>query len=438
MTDSVALVYPYFRTSSSVQHLFHPLGIASLSSQLKAQGITVTQYDCTFRSFEEITNQIIARKPAIVGIYIMATLSKNALRLLRRLRPELTQTLFVAGGPLPTLFPERFAREFDVVFRGESDGSFPGFCLDYLNNRNRNDFSEGLDFADYPGIYLHAASSVIEQPAIHCDQGFIDSLPIPDRIQADHEQYHRIWLDKTGYKPATIMLTRGCPHQCDFCSKPVFGNHFRKRSLKSVFEEVADIRHQGYDQLWIADDSFTLDYSYLNEFCCEMIESRSGLTWTCLSRVDVHDSGIFNLMRRSGCVKVYLGLESGDNETLKLMKKRATVEDGIKAVINFNRAGIKVGAFFIVGYPGETIESIEKTFSLALSLPFDEISFNVPYPLPGSPLFSRLSGLNSDDDWDIENETKFLFESEFDASWLKEKIEETMCEFKKRSDLVVN
>jgi anaerobic magnesium-protoporphyrin IX monomethyl ester cyclase len=139
-----------------------------------------------------------------------------------------------------------------------------------------------------------------------------------------------------------------------------------------------------------------------------------------------------HLMRRAGCVKVYLGLESGDNETLGLMKKRATVEDGIRATYNFNDAGIKVGAFFIVGYPGETIESVERTFSLAQSLPLDEISFNVPYPLPGSPLFSRLRGLNSDDDWDIENETKFLFESEFDSEWLKNKIEETMSKFKNK------
>lgn len=432
ITKSVGLVYPYFRTSSSVQHLFHPLGIASLSSQLKMLGITVTQYDCTFSSFEEISNQIIAQKPAIVGIYIMATLSRNALHLLRLLRPKLPNTLFVAGGPLPTLYPERFSQKFDVVFKGESDGIFSKFCSDYLTNADRNNFSRKLDFLTYPGIYLRTASSTIQQPPIHHDQRFIDSLPIPDRTQTDHELYQEIWFNKIGYKPATILLTRGCPYQCDFCSKPVFGNHFRKRSLKSVFDEIADIKHHGYNQLWIADDSFTLDYDYLSGFCLEMIERNTGISWTCLSRVDVPDPDIMHLMRRAGCVKVYLGLESGDNETLGLMKKRATVEDGIRATYNFNDAGIKVGAFFIVGYPGETIESVERTFSLAQSLPLDEISFNVPYPLPGSPLFSRLRGLNSDDDWDIENETKFLFESEFDSEWLKNKIEETMSKFKNK------
>ena len=89
-------------------------------------------------------------------------------------------------------------------------------------------------------------------------------------------------------------------------------------------------------------------------------------------------------MKEAGCKRVYLGLESGSQTTLKLMNKKATLEDGLNAVYHFRKAGIEVAAFFIVGYPGESETSIEETFKFALKLPLDEISFNVPFPLPGS------------------------------------------------------
>jgi anaerobic magnesium-protoporphyrin IX monomethyl ester cyclase len=121
------------------------------------------------------------------------------------------------------------------------------------------------------------------------------------------------------------------------------------------------------------------------------------------------------------------------------MKKGTTVEEGIRAVHLFNDAGIRVGAFFIVGYPGETSESIDSTFKLALSHPFDEISFNVPFPLPGSALFSRVGVVSSDQDWEIENEVRFVYRSEFDEGWLRKRINDTMDQFtRSRSTITSN
>ena len=88
-----------------------------------------------------------------------------------------------------------------------------------------------------------------------------------------------------------------------------------------------------------------------------------------------------------------------------------------------------MAAFFIVGYPGETVASIEDTFRLALTLPLDEISFNVPVPLPGSTLFERLGGPDEGRDWEQENEVTFLYPSEIDEAWLRRRIDETMRAF---------
>jgi anaerobic magnesium-protoporphyrin IX monomethyl ester cyclase len=134
-------------------------------------------------------------------------------------------------------------------------------------------------------------------------------------------------------------------------------------------------------------------------------------------------------MKAAGCRRVYLGLESGSQTTLQLMNKQVTVEEGIRAADLYREAGIDVAAFFIVGYPGETVASIEETFKLALTLPLDEISFNVPVPLPGSALFERLGSPDEGRDWTRENEVTFVYSSEIDESWLRRRIDETMRAF---------
>jgi anaerobic magnesium-protoporphyrin IX monomethyl ester cyclase len=133
------------------------------------------------------------------------------------------------------------------------------------------------------------------------------------------------------------MVTLGCPFNCDFCSRPVFGQLYRKRNLDVVFEEIDQLQRIGYDHLWIADDNFTLDLSLLHQFCQRMIGK--GMYWSCLSRSTGITSEIARLMKASGCHKVYLGLETGTNETLRLMNKKASLENGIEAVHCFRQAG---------------------------------------------------------------------------------------------------
>jgi anaerobic magnesium-protoporphyrin IX monomethyl ester cyclase len=435
LKPEVALIYPYFRTFTDIQQLFQPLGIACLGAEIKNLGIPVIQYDCTFEKYEEVIESVLAQNPAIVGIYTMITLSRNTFRMLAILREKLPHSLFISGGPLPTLYPDRFAKEFDVVFRGESDISFPMFCRDYLENPSKEQILKTMTLDKYPGIYISFNGKKVDVAPKHLTEREVEKLQIADRSFARHSEYQEFWELKTGCKPATIMMTKGCPFNCDFCSKPIFGNILRKRSISGCIAEILYIKSLGYSQLWIADDCFTLDDRFLNNFCRAMIEKKVNMTWSCLSRVDSMGDESAELMRNAGCVKVYLGVESGSDRTLSLMKKHFTVKDTYAMVKKMNKSNIKIGAFFIVGYPGETIDSINKTFKLSLSLPFDEISFTIPYPLPGSDLYNRITGLNPDDDWDFENENKFIFKSQFDEAWLKNEIKIVLSEFESRKAL---
>ena len=129
----VALVYPYFRTRAPTELLFAPLGVAVLAMHLRGLGIDARVFDCTFSTFDQLRQALLEYQPDVVGVHSMITLSRNTFRIARLVRTDLPGCLLVAGGPLPTLYPERFNAQFDVVFRGEADLSFPLFCRDFFH-----------------------------------------------------------------------------------------------------------------------------------------------------------------------------------------------------------------------------------------------------------------------------------------------------------------
>jgi len=423
----VALVFPYYRTRSATELLLAPLGPAALAAQLRRLGLDARVFDGTFRSEAWLAHELRAYAPDITGISSMVSLTRNTLRVAELTRVEAPRSLLVAGGPLPTVFPERYAAHVDVVFRGESDLSFPRFCADVLAPGRGTSSLDQLPLASYPGLFIARNGLRVDNPAAHHSQRELAAFPPPDRSDFDHAAYQKEWRRRTGTAVTSIILSYGCPYGCEFCSKPVFGAEVRRRDLDAVFDEIDQLRALGYDGLWIADDTFTLDARYLEEFCRRIARRR--MSWSCLSRADAVTADAARLMKSAGCRRVYLGLESGSDATLRLMNKRLTVEQGRRATRLYCEAGIEVAAFFIVGYPGESEAAIEQTFALALELPLDEISFNVPMPLPGSALYERLGRPDEGRDWTRENELTFVFPSQVDQAWLRRRVDETMRAF---------
>jgi anaerobic magnesium-protoporphyrin IX monomethyl ester cyclase len=411
--------------------LFPPLGLAGLTSQLRNRHVDTRIFDCTFGTLSELRQDLLAYHPDIVGVYIMVTLSSNAERVATMVRRDMPDCLLVAGGPLPTLYPERFSRSFDLVFQGEADLSFPQFCVDVSPPAGLPASISRLHLQDYAGLFVERDGLQVRNPSAHYTEEEVESFALPDRRDFNHPRYQQAWQQADGSKTTSVITSLGCPFSCDFCSRPVFGSLFRRRNLDQVFEEIDEIRRLGYDSLWVADDNLTLDRRHLLGFC-ERIASR-GLRWSCLSRVTGLDRATTDFMKETGCRRVYLGLETGSQVTLQLMNKKATVEEGLQAVRLFHETGIEVAAFFIVGYPGETVTSIEETFQFALSLPLDQVSFNVPFPLPGSPLYDRVTGIDRDKDWEEENEVTFVYDTEFDPAWLRGRIQETLRVFSERN-----
>ena len=376
--SSVLLVYPFFRRSLDRSRFrFPPLGPAYVAASLREAGHGVRLLDCTFLSREQALRLALAARADVVGVYCMATMRDDALWFARRLRGRCA--LLVAGGPLPTCAPEAFLDDFDVVVRGEGEQTM----VDVLAAH-----AAGADPGAVPGAVTAAGAAAAPRP-LAAD---LDALPFPARDLLPNAAYIRHGRRRYGYAVTTVMASRGCPFACEFCSNVVFGDSYRERSPASVVDEIEQALALGYDRVAFADDVFTLRAERVAAMCVEIERRGLRVAWECLARVDGIDAATATRMRRAGCRTVFFGIESGSDEILRLMRKGITAARAREAVWAAHQAGLEVGAFFILCYPGDTNETVLETLRFAASLPLDYLGLSMPYPLPGTRLRTRLEG----------------------------------------------
>jgi anaerobic magnesium-protoporphyrin IX monomethyl ester cyclase len=422
---TVTLVYPYFhpRVDPSIFR-FPPLGLGYIAAYLKQQGISVEIVDCTFLNQKQALKKIIDSKPKIIGIQAMYSMRKKSLELAHLLKDHCE--LLVAGGALPTIQPEIFLNDFDVAVIGEGEQTM----LELVNQ-----FEKGGDFSKIKGIaYIDNDTGQVIRTSPRGLVVDIDVLPPPSRGLFDNYSYKKYYSGRFGYKTTAIMTSRGCPFTCDFCSKPVFGNELRSRSTAKVVDEIEETISLGYNRIWFADDCFTLNRDRLVGICDEILKRGLKIGWECLSRVDTLDSETAYKMKQAGCVRMFFGIESGNDSILKIMKKQITTKQAYNAAQICQKKGIKAGAFFILGYPGENEKTIMDTVNFASSLPLDYLSFTLPYPIPGTPLFERLSGKLVSDEWEEPKNIqmikhKLLFDSQVSELKMKFSVIKGMIQF---------
>jgi len=426
---TVTLVYPYFRPHLDTSIFrFPPLGLGYIAAYLKQNGVSVEIVDCTFLTQKQAIKKIVESQPKIIGIQSMYSMKEKSLELAKLLRNNCE--LLVAGGALPTLNPDQFLDAFHVVVVGEGEATMLELVNKFLNHENLSTI-EGI-------VYRENGSTV--KTASRGLQENLDQLPPPSRELFDNYPYMAYYFNKFGYRTTPLMTSRGCPFNCDFCSKPVFGDSVRMRSAEYIVGEIQEVIRLGYDRLWIADDCFTLNRQRLIEICDGMIEGNLRIGWECLSRVDTLDLEILNKMKEAGCVRIFFGIESGNDEILNIMNKKITTKQASEAVKLCRDVGVKTGAFFILGYPGENSATILETVKFASSLPLDYLSFTLPYPIPGTPLFERLNGSSLSTNWEEPKNLqlikhRLLFASKVSERKLKFAIVKGMVQFHIRKHL---
>jgi len=375
---SVLLVYPYFkpRRDRSVFR-FPPLGISYLAASLQAGGHTVSLLDCTFLDRRTALPNARAARAEVVGIYCWVTMMEDCAWLAAELRP--TARLLVAGGPLPTCDPLPFLEHFDVVVRGEGEQTL----LELLAAD-----AAGSGLETVPGLVFNRQAPVFT-PERRFEKD-LDRLPFPARDLLPNASYIAYGRKKYGTAVTTVMSTRGCPFRCEFCSNVVFGGSYREHSPGRVVDEVEQALALGYERISFADDVFTMKRERVVAICREILRRGLHFEWECLGRVDSLDEATALEMKQAGCSRIYFGIESGDEAILELMNKKTTVPQARLAVEAAHAAGLQVGAFFILCYPGDTDETVLETLRFATSLPLDYLGLSMPYPLPGTALYDRV------------------------------------------------
>ncbi len=285
----------------------------------------------------------------------------------------------VLGGAHPSFLPLEGLEHADYVVCGEGDEALPELVNALIN---------GGSLADIPNL-CYRDGDIIHQNPWRPFLGDLDSLPIPN-----YTLIHG-WKPRNRRGVVSIATSRGCPFNCSFCSViMMFG---RKHRVTSIDRVIAEIRQNGIQarHIFFCDDNFTADRQRTKELCERIIAEGLKLEWSAQVRVEsAKDPELLELMAKSGCFVVFVGLESINPATLKAYNKSQTVQ-GIKdCVNNFHHYGIKVHGMFVFGSEEDHYQVIRDTVGFSRKLDLDSLQYLMLTPLPGTPFYKEMEAQN--------------------------------------------
>ncbi len=265
-----------------------------------------------------------------------------------------------------------FAKDLDIIIYGEAEETL-------------REILQGKPYSEILGIYYHDDVRVKFTGARPFIEN-LDSLPFPARHLVDNNIYRR---PDTGEVQAVVKVSRGCPFHCFFClATPVAGAKVRKRSPQNIVDELKEcVEKYGIKNFLFWSDIFNIDKSWVMELCQLIIDSGLDITWSANTRADTADEEMAEMMYKSGCRLVSIGVESGSQEMLNHIGKKITLDDVRLTVRIFKKFGIKIYNYFVIGLPWETEETVEDTIDFAIELDSDFISFYTATPLPGTKFY---------------------------------------------------
>jgi radical SAM superfamily enzyme YgiQ (UPF0313 family) len=229
----------------------------------------------------------------------------------------------------------------------------------------------------------------------------LDDQPFPDRSAIDLPAYLRVWRERHGVGTVSLITARGCPYTCTWCSRSVFGETHRRRSVANVADEVeAIVERYRPERLWYADDVFAIHRGWTIAYARELEKRRLRLPFECISRAERIDDEVADALVSLGCFRVWIGSESGSQRVLDRMKRKVSVDQVRATAARLRRRGIEVGMFIMLGYEGEEARDLEDTVDHLKRTAPDVFLTTVSYPIKGTPYYERVSDrLSSPTPW---------------------------------------
>ncbi len=357
-----------------------PLGLLYLAGYLEkysSYGLKIIDAQVEKLNYQKLREEIEKFSPDVIGITAMTFTLLDVLKTAATAKEICPNVKIVLGGPHVHIYPEETAnlRNIDYVVLGEGEETF--FKL--LENIDNPEILKEI-----PGLVFKNQDRIINTGVKkYCEN--LDDLPFPPREMLPYKKYFSLLAKK---EPITTMFTsRGCPFQCAFCDRPNMGKIFRKRSAKNVVDEMEECLGLGIKEIFIYDDTFTVDRQRVFDICGEILKRKMKFSWDIRARVDTVDKEMLILLKRAGCERIHYGVEAGTEKILKVLNKNITLEQALKAFKMTRETGMDTLAYFMIGSPTETKEDILKTIEFAKKLDPDFVQITLLTPFPATKLY---------------------------------------------------
>ncbi len=361
-----------------------PLSLMYLASALEEDSFKVRIHDDDllqkgYYKFADLASRL---DPRIIGVTATTSTIGTTLNYLQIIKKKLPDVLTVIGGPHPTFMPQKTLESgvVDVVVQGEGE-----VTLKELAGNPDLSMVRGITYQDHGRLRMNPPRPLIKD---------LDGLPFPARHLVPFESYGA---------SCGVITSRGCVYNCGYCSSSlIMGKKFRSRSPQNVVDELEELVDQyGVRDLAFMDDTFLLNKKRAGDIARQIKSRGLDVSFVASSRVDSVNQDLLFKLKEAGMNTLYYGVESGSQRVLDLMKKGITLKQAESAVKSAKKAGLKVLTSFILGYPGETREDLDKTIDFSIKLDPDYSQYSILTPFPGTPIYQDLKerGLIDTEDW---------------------------------------
>jgi radical SAM superfamily enzyme YgiQ (UPF0313 family) len=353
-----------------------PLGLGYLAAMLKNKGFEAKIIDLNVESSVALEESLSRERPEVVGVSSAIGNARQALAVVSKVKTHFPECFVVVGGPYASIMGEAMLvrhREIDAVVVGEGEVTFVEL-LERLQNKQ--------DLSDVNGLILRHGSKTRSNPSRDPVEA-LDGLPFPAREKLPMKSY--------GDNGGVLFTSRGCPYQCAFCSRSVYGRRWRGHSPEYVLTEIEHLRkHYGVNGLSFLDDNFTFDLDRAEKILDGIIAKKWKLSfylWNGI-RVDSVTEGLLIKMKKAGCTAINYGVESVDPEVLNRIKKGIALDQVDKATKLTHEAGIKANVFLMIGNPGDTVKVVDKIRRFVERIKVDGVHLSLATPIPGTEFWS--------------------------------------------------
>ncbi|HPX30291.1 MAG TPA: radical SAM protein [Smithella sp.] len=367
------------------------LGLGYLAGALKRENHQVHILDCVNLklSLEQFEHYIDACDVDVIGFKVFSTdvfSVKRSLQCVKKKRPDMK---IILGGAHPSTFPEQtlqYFEEADFAIRGEAEKGL----TDLITHLSQPD---QIAKDQIPGLIWRESGAIRCNPPLFIEN--LDALGSPDwdLINPCHYPFQTSYFARSKIV-APLIMTRGCPYHCTFCScRAITGHKIRAHSVSYMIHQIKLLQSRfGIREVCFIDDNFLARKDLVMELCEKILAENLDIRWSCFGiRLDLVDEQVLDLMEKSGCYLLTVGIESGSQRILDHMKKKLTlnlIEEKLKLIKTKN--GINVIGNFIIGYPAENEDDIRKTIKFAGKLPLYGANFFPFHPTPGTEIFNQL------------------------------------------------